>query len=172
LSAADTVSTQKEVSRDSSRLRENEMDSARRLERLDYIFKLLAFSIFIIFWLVVITFPSFFFFNPLEDPDLIRRIELTISTIGWVSLSTFVPITLFVFAEGLRKAKHLILFLALIYPLSLIASQITIYIRTGSPYLNYLVDFPIFIFTDIILPILVIFIWVDLKEKKTVEVLG
>lgn len=144
------------------------MDSARRLQRLDYIFKLLAFSIFIVFWLVVLTFPSFFFFNPLNDPDMIRRIELTISTIGWISLSTFVPIVLFVFAEGLRKAKHLVLLLALIYPVSLIASQITIFIRTGSPYLNYLVDFPIFIFTDIVLPILVVFIWMDLKEKAPV----
>lgn len=148
------------------------MDSARRLERLDYIFKLLAFSIFIIFWLVVITFPSFFFFNPLDEPDMVRRVELTISTIGWISLSTFVPITLFVFAEGLRKAKHVILFLGLIYPLSLIASQVTIYMRTGSPYLNYLVDFPIFIFTDIILPILIVFIWRDLKEKEPVAALA
>lgn len=148
------------------------MDSARRLERLDYIFKLLAFSIFIIFWLVVITFPSFFFFNPLDEPDMVRRVELTISTIGWISLSTFVPITLFVFAEGLRKAKHVILFLGLIYPLSLIASQVTIYMRTGSPYLNYLVDFPIFIFTDIVLPILIVFIWRDLKEKEPVAALA
>jgi len=146
------------------------MDSARRLERLDYIFKLLAVSIFIVFWLIVITFPSFFFFNPLDDPDMVRRIELTISTIGWISLSTFVPIVLFIFAEGLRKARHLVLILALIYPLSLVASQITIYMRTGSPYLNYLVDFPIFIFTDIILPILIVFIWIDLREKVTVAV--
>jgi hypothetical protein len=101
---------------------------------------------------------------------MVRRIELTISTIGWISLSTFVPIVLFIFAEGLRKARHLVLILALIYPLSLVASQITIYMRTGSPYLNYLVDFPIFIFTDIILPILIVFIWIDLREKVTVAV--
>jgi hypothetical protein len=82
-----------------------------------------------------------------------------------------VPIVLFVFAEGMRKARHLVLILALIYPLSLIASQITIYLQTGSPYLNYLIDFPIFIFTDIILPILVVLIWTDLKEKKPVKVI-
>lgn len=146
------------------------MDSARRLERLDYIFKLLALSIFLIFWLVVITFPSFFFFNPLNEPDLIRKVELVISTFGWISLSTLVPLVLFTFAEGLRKARHLVLILALIYPLSLIASQITIYIQTGSPYLRYLLDFPIFIFTDIVLPILVIFIWHDLKEKPNNKV--
>lgn len=141
------------------------MDSHRRLERLDYIFKLLAFLIFIIFWLAAITFPSFFFFNPLNEPDLIRRIELSISTFGWISLSTLVPLTLFIFAEGVRKVKNLVLILGLIYPLSLIASQFTVYLQTGSTYLQYLLDFPIFIFTDIILPILVIFIWVDLKEK-------
>lgn len=145
------------------------MDSARRLQRLDYIFKLIAFSILVIFWLVVFTFPSFFFFNPLNETDTVRKVELTISTIGWISLSTLVPIVLFTFAEGLRKARNLVLILGLIYPASLIASQITIYMRTGSPYLKYLSDFPIFIFTDIILPILVIFIWHDLKEKPPVK---
>lgn len=148
------------------------MDSARRLQRLDYIFKLVAFSIFIIFWLVVLTFPSFFFFNPLNEPDMIRRIELVFSTVGWITLSTFVPLVLFIFAEGLRKARNLVLILGLIYPVSLITSQVTIYIRTGSPYLNYLVDFPIFVFTDIILPILVIFIWNDLKEKPSQKVIS
>ena len=99
---------------------------------------------------------------------MVRRVELTISTFGWISLSTLVPILLFVFAEGMRKARHLVLFLALIYPLSLIASQITIYLQTGSPYLTYLIDFPVFIFTDIILPIIVVLIWIDLKEKTPV----
>jgi hypothetical protein len=146
------------------------MDSARRLQRLDYIFKLLAFSIFIIFWLVVITFPSFFFFNPFNEPDTLRKFELAVSTFGWISLSTLVPLVLFTFAEGMRKARHFVLILGLIYPVSLIASQITIYMRTGSPYLKYLTDFPIFFFTDIILPILVIFIWHDLKEKSSTQV--
>lgn len=139
------------------------MDSARRLQRLDYIFKLLAFSIFLIFWLVVLTFPSFFFFNPLNEPDTIRRAQLLFSTFGWICLSTLVPLVLFVFAEGLRKARNLVLILGLVYPLSLIISQVTIYLRTGTPYVKYLADFPIFIFTDIILPILVVFIWHDLK---------
>lgn len=146
------------------------MDSAKRLQRLDYIFKLVAFSIFIIFWLVVLTFPSFFFFNPLNEPNMVRRIELLFSTFGWICLSTFVPLVLFVFAEGLRKARNLVPILGLIYPASLIISQITIYIQTGSPYLSYLFDFPIFIFTDIALPILVVFIWHDLKEKPTQKV--
>lgn len=119
----------------------------------------------------MITFPSFFFFNPFNEPNTTRRVELVISTFGWISLSTLVPIVLLVFAEGMRKAKHLILFLALIYPVSLIASQITIYLQTGSTYLNYLLDFPIFIFTDIILPILVVLIWVDLKEKTPTKVI-
>lgn len=146
------------------------MDSARRLQRLDYIFKLIAFSIFVIFWLVVLTFPSFFFFNPLNEPDMIRRIELIFSTFGWITLSSLVPLVLFIFAEGLRKARNLVLILGLIYPISLITSQVTIYLRTGTAYLNYLVDFPIFIFTDIILPILVVFIWHDLKERPAQKV--
>lgn len=148
------------------------MDSARRLQRLDYIFKLLAFSIFIIFWLVVLTFPSFFFFNPFNEQDMIRRVELTVSTFGWICMSTFVPLVLFTFAEGMRKVRHLVLILGLIYPLSLIASQTTIYLRTGTLYVKYLTDFPIFIFTDIVLPFLVILIWHDLKEKTSIKVVA
>jgi hypothetical protein len=70
----------------------------------------------------------------------------------------------------MRKARHLVLILGLVYPLSLIASQTTIYLRTGTLYVKYLTDFPIFIFTDIILPFLVILIWHDLKEKTSPKV--
>jgi hypothetical protein len=145
------------------------MDSLRRLERLDYIIRILSIFIFIVFWLVVITFPSFFFFNPFNEPDTVRKVELALSTFGWISLSTLVPLLLFVFSEGMRRVRNLVLFFGMIYPVSLIASQITIFMREGKPYLGYLWDFPIFIFTDVILPILVIFLWHDLKEKTPLQ---
>jgi hypothetical protein len=141
------------------------MAKSRTIHRLDYVVGLLGALILIVFWLVVATFPSFFLFNPFSQPDTLRRIELAVSTAGWIGISTIVPFLLFLYASGKAKSRKFLLFFALLYPLSLITSQVTVWLTDGAPYLIYLRNFPIFIFTDILLPILVIFLWHDLKEK-------
>lgn len=141
------------------------MVTVKKLHRLDYIVGLLGALIMFSFWLVVATFPGFYFFNPLLQEDALRRFELVLSTIGWISISTLAPITLFIFASGGRRARHFLPVLALIYPISLAISQISSYVQTGSAYLSYLRNFPIFFLTDLILPILILFIWHDLKER-------
>ena len=133
---------------------------------LDYIVGVLALLILIVFWLIVLTFPSFFLFNPLNEADTLRRYELLGSTIGWIGLSTLAPILLFFYAAGFRRARLALPFVALFYPISLIISQITIYNRSGETYISYLWNFPVFIFTDLLLPIFVCFIAHDLKEHK------
>jgi hypothetical protein len=141
------------------------MSSKRTIHRLDYVVGLLGVLILIAFWLVVATFPAFFLFNPFKQSDMLRRFELALSTFGWLGISTAVPFLLFLYASGKTKSRKYLLFFALVYPVSLVASQITVWIRDGSPYLSYLVNFPIFIFTDLLLPILVVVLWRDLKEK-------
>lgn len=138
---------------------------ARRLHRLDYIVGLLGAMILFTFWLVIATFPGFYFFNPLGQTNTLRRFELILSTVGWIGISTLAPITLFAFASGVRRARHILPVFALFYPISLIISQVTSYVQTGSAYLSYLRNFPIFFLTDLILPILILFIWDDLKER-------
>lgn len=142
------------------------MQKIRKLQMLDYIVGLLALLILIVFWLIVFTFPSFFLFNPLNETDFLRRYELLASTIGWIGLSTLVPVLLFLYAAGYRRARLLLPYVALFYPISLIVSQITIYNRSGETYISYLWNYPVFIFTDLLLPILVCFIAHDLKEHK------
>lgn len=137
----------------------------KRLQRLDYIVGLLGAMIMFTFWLVVATFPSFYFFNPLGQVNMLRRFELILSTIGWIGLSTLAPIALFAFASGARGARYFLPVFALFYPISLVISQVTSYVQTGSAYLSYLRNFPIFVLTDLILPILILFIWHDLKER-------
>ncbi len=138
---------------------------SRRLHRLDYIVGLLGAVILIVFWLVVATFPSFFFFNPLGDENVLRRFELVLSTIGWIGTSTIAPFLLFLYASGVKRARNFLPCTAILYPVSLALSQLTIYVQTGSSYISYLHNFPIFIFTDVLLPILIIMIWHDLKEQ-------
>ncbi len=146
------------------------MSTTRKLQRLDYITALLGAMILVVFWLVVATFPSFFFFNPLGASNVLRRFELVISTVGWFGISTLVPLLLFLIASGKSKMRIYLPYAALVYPISLIVSQITVYVQTGSTYTAYLKNFPIFIFTDLLLPVLVMFIWHDLKERPTVGV--
>ncbi len=145
------------------------MQDARRIQRLAEVTALIGTMILIVFWLVVATFPKFFFFNPLGGSNTLRRFELVISTIGWIGISTIVPILLFLMAYGKNGVRKYLPFAALLYPLSLIVSQITIYVQTGSAYISYLKNFPIFIFTDVILPVLIMFLWHDLKVKPRVD---
>jgi hypothetical protein len=141
------------------------MHQVRKLHKLEYTVGLLASFIFIVFWLLVATFPSFFLFNPFKEPDQLRRAELALSTAGWLLISTGAPLVLCFYAAGRTRARSLLPYFALIYPISLIISQVTIYARTDMTYLSYLTDFPIFIFTDVLLPILILFIWHDLKDR-------
>lgn len=140
------------------------------LNRINSIVGLLGAVIMIVFWLIVATFPSFFFFNPAGDSNQLRRFELVLSTLGWIGISTIAPLLLFMYASGVKKARKFLPYTAILYPLSLTISQITLYIQTGSTYISYLRNFPIFIFTDLILPILILVIWQILKEPSRDEV--
>lgn len=116
-----------------------------------------------LFWLVVATYPTFFLFNPLAEPDALRATLLTITTVGWVSISS-APIAIFVlFAFGKVNALKLLPWAALIWPASLLVNHIALFIQKGAWYTGYLVDYPIFIATDILLPILLMAVWVELR---------
>jgi hypothetical protein len=142
------------------------MHKVRKLQMLDYMVGFLGLLILVVFWLIVFTFPSFFLFNPLNEIDALRKYELLASTIGWVGISTGAPMLLFLYAAGYRRARLVLPFVALFYPTSLIVSQVTIFNRTGETYISYLWNFPVFIFTDLLLPIFILFIAHDLKEQK------
>ncbi len=138
----------------------------KRFEQLSFTVALLAATILIGYWLAIATFPHFYFFNPLKNPNIVRRVELTVSTVGWVLLSTGSPIILFLTAAGKKGAIRFLPFTALLWPVSLIVSHITLDIETGNAYVSYLHQFPIFIFTDILLPILTLIAWFDLRQPK------
>lgn len=117
----------------------------------------------IVFWLIVATLPDFFFINPAGNELQIRRAELVLSTVGWIAISTLAPLALFLYASGFHGARRFLPFTALLWPMSLAISQVTVYILDGSFYLDYLLKYPIFIYTDIVLPIFILFLWHDLR---------
>ncbi len=138
----------------------------RNLTKIDYVASLMGAMMLVCFWLIVATLPDFFFINPVGVNSEIRRAELVLSTIGWLLLSTGAPLCLFLYSAGIHKARKFLPITALWWPISLAISQVTIYILDGSFYLDYLINYPIFIYTDIVLPIFILFLWHDLRDAK------
>ena len=138
---------------------------AKRLSQVDYVTGLIGSMMLIVYWLIIATLPDFFFINPTGEATQLRRAELILSTIGWVLSSTVAPILLFLYASGVHKARNFLPITALLWPISLFISQSTSYILDGAFYLDYLINYPIFIFTDLILPIFILMIWWDLRDN-------
>jgi hypothetical protein len=61
------------------------------------------------------------------------------------------------------RALHVIPFSTLIWPAAIVAAQISAYAETGESYLDYLFQYPIFVLTDIALPIFILMKWNDMR---------
>ena len=137
----------------------------KKLSQVDYVASLMGAMMMICFWLIIATLPDFFFINPSGTASEIRRAELVLSTVGWVLISTGAPILLFCYSAGLRGARRFLPITALWWPISLLISQVTVYILDGAFYFEYLLKYPIFIFADVVLPVFVMMLWYDLRDE-------
>ncbi|CAN2186443.1 hypothetical protein MCEMRE203_00416 [Candidatus Nanopelagicaceae bacterium] len=141
----------------------------KRLEQIEFITGLVGGMMLIVYWLIVATLPDFFFINPSGSSSQLRRAELILSTLGWILMSTVAPVALMLYSSGFHKARKILPYTALVWPVSLIISQVTVYILDGTFYFDYLMKFPIFFYTDLILPIFILIIWHDLREEDEVK---
>ena len=141
----------------------------KRLEQIEFITGLVGGMMLIVYWLIVATLPDFFFINPSGSSSQLRRAELILSTLGWVLMSTVAPVALMLYSSGFHNARKVLPYTALVWPVSLIISQVTVYILDGTFYFDYLMKFPIFFYTDLILPIFILIIWHDLREEDEVK---
>lgn len=125
-----------------------------------------TFGIFVstLFWLVVATYPSFFFFNPFAETDSIRAAVLTLSTVGWILIATGPAILFALYAMGHPRVLRLLPVIALTWPISLLINHVTLFIQKGQWFTGYLLDYPIFVATDILLPVLLIAVWAELRN--------
>ncbi len=126
----------------------------------------IAFSAFLtaFYWLVVASYPQFFIFNPFDETWIIRQLALILSLIGWVAISTVPSVVLFMYAAGNNRGLRLLPIVATLWPLSVVVNQVLLYIRDQVWYLDYLINYPIFIATDILLPVLLFILWRELHE--------
>jgi hypothetical protein len=115
---------------------------------------------------VVLTFPRFFLFNPLAEGDGLRAFELTLSSFGWMLLLVGPPIILIRYSAGYRNLIGFLPVVALLWPVSLILSHITLFLQHGVWYTGYLIQYPIFTITDIVLPIFYMYLWDVLRDRS------
>jgi hypothetical protein len=117
-------------------------------------------------FLVVMTFPGFFLFNALDETNPIRAIQLMFSSFAWVVHAISPSVILIGFAAGKRSFLRFLPVAAMLWPFSIIVNQITLFALDGVWYSGYLIQYPIFILTDILMPIFLVFIWEFLRERK------
>jgi energy-coupling factor transporter transmembrane protein EcfT len=118
-----------------------------------------AIMVFAIYFLVILTYQDFFLFNPAVGETLAREISLWICLAGWIIATIGSPLIILGIANGKKFAMRIFPYAALIWPFSIIVAQIILYIENQRTYLNYIFDYPIFVITDIALPIFLMIKW-------------
>jgi hypothetical protein len=132
-------------------------------EPLDYVLSVFALMMTSIVWLIIFTFPDFYFINPLDATSFIRKVTLSLSTLGWIIQGTVPPLLILLYASGMRRAINWLWAGALFWPVSLLISQVTNYVDNQYWYGDYLTDYPILGFTDIALPLILMYLWTRLR---------
>ena len=120
----------------------------------------------LLFATVVLSFPRFFLFNPLAEGDGLRAFELTVSSLAWILLMIGPSIILVRYAAGFSNLISFLPFVGLLWPVSLLVSHVTLYLQQGLWYTGYLIQYPIFMVTDIILPIFLVYLWDILRPRN------
>ncbi len=134
----------------------------RLRSRFEYLASTFGVILFVFYWGVIMTFPSFYFVNPLTEQPL-RAAALVLLILGWVSISTLTPIVLFQFGAGRYRVIAALPYVVAIWPLSIAVAQIERVLTTGQNYLSYLIETPLFLATDLIIPLALLSLWLRLR---------
>jgi hypothetical protein len=117
-----------------------------------------SFVISTVLVLNTFTFLDFFFYNPFALGFTALAVAQAVSLAGWVLLIVAPPLLLTLRPTGVA-ASSLFLAAALAWPVAVIAIRIVLLFQQGDVSVMYLFNFPIFIFTDIIAPIIYVLMW-------------
>ncbi len=128
----------------------------------------LSYVISVVLVLVCLTFFGFFFNDPLQAGLSALTVTQFSSQFAWVFLVIGPPLLLSL-GRWDTLTKTVFLVTALFWPATLLLIRIVLTVQVGDPYLGYLVTYPIFIFTDILVPGLYVWIWVAVvRETRSV----
>ena len=137
--------------------------------RLDYLATTFAIVLFSLYWLLIFTYSEFYFINPFLESNPFRVLSLLLTVVGWIAISSFAPLSLLLVGMGKSKAIDALPFAAAIWPISIICSQIVVFLETGSGYWAYLIETPVFLATDFIVPMALVALWLRLRIEHLDE---
>jgi len=118
------------------------------------------------FWLVVLTYPSFYIFNPFETAIPTFRFEQIFSVSGSILYAIFPLLFACVPKLNGKSTKVAYIISASLWPLAILVIQTTIAVQGGQFY-SYTVREPIFALHDLLAPIVLIALANTLFEPKT-----
>ena len=134
----------------------------RLRSRFEYLASTFGVTIFAFYWSVITSFPEFYFVNP-NNEEPARAVAIVFLIIGWFSISTLAPIVLFQFGAGKYRTIAAMPYVVAVWPVSILVAQIERIVTTGQSYLSYLIDTPLFLATDLIIPLALISLWLRLR---------
>lgn len=140
------------------------MARSKKLQnRLEYLATTFAVVLLSLYWLVIATYSEFYFVNPFAESNPLRVVALSLTLIGWISISTIAPLTLILYGLGRYRAIDALPIAAGIWPISIFISQLSVISQTGVGYWSYLIDYPIFVATDIVIPLALVALWLRFR---------
>ena len=125
----------------------------------------ISLTISVVFALVVLTYKSFFFINPFSALTPWLAGEQVFSMIGWIFFIFVLPLVQ-LFRNRFRILESLALVSWVLWPAALILIHLSLLVTTGNAFLDYLVTYPIFFFTDVIAPVIYLFMWLTQRRLR------
>ena len=122
-----------------------------------------SIMVFLIYWLMVLTYPNFFIVNPSAETGALRQLALWICLLGWIVQSTITPVLLWKLSDGFTFPMRWIPLTTLLWPFGVVLAQLTAFVQSDTDFLGYLVNYPVFIITDIALPAFILWKWHEIR---------
>lgn len=123
-----------------------------------------AIMVAVIYWMMVLTYQDFFLFNPADAEGIFRQTTLWLSLGGWIVAAIGTPIAMLSATSGSMLGLNVLPITATWWPISIVLSQISAFEQTGETYLDYIFEYPVFVITDIALPVLILLKWSNMKQ--------
>lgn len=76
---------------------------------------------------------------------------------------------LFAISAGSNRALNFLPITSLWWPISVLISQVVVFAETGESYLGYLFVYPVFLLTDIVIPIFLLIKWSRIREYLVLQ---
>lgn len=105
--------------------------------------------------LQILTFPNFFFLNPFSNSlSTFLTVAQIATMVGWIVLLIAPPLLVALRQRVGERYRLYLSIAALLWPAALLLVRFAVLSLTGDPAINYLFNYPIFIFSDIAVPII------------------